>query len=126
MSHQFQFNWNLSDECRVLAFPPFFFFANKRLVNHNITTVKVRDMDACELQCYHEPNCVSINFNSTASAMRTYRCDLNNATHRGHDEEFVNTEGYLYRGADVSKQNDSKISLNLAFIVLLSSSADSC
>ena len=62
LSHQFQFNWNLSDECRELAFPSFYFFANKRLENHNITTVRVRDMNACELRCYHEPNCVSINF----------------------------------------------------------------
>ena len=80
-------------------------------MNHNITTVKVRDMNACELRCYHEPNCVSINFNYTASAKGTYRCDLNNATHRGHDEEFEDTEGYLYRGADVSSSCSSPPSL---------------
>ena len=102
LSHQFQFNWNLSGECRELAFPSFYFFANKRLENHNIITVRVRDMSACELRCYHEPNCVSINFHNTANAKGTYRCDLNNATHRGHDVDFVRTEGYLYRGADVS------------------------
>ena len=76
-------------------------------MNHKITTVNVRDMNACELRCYHEPNCVSINFNYTASAKGTYRCDLNNATHRGHDTEFVDTKGYLYRGADVSSSSPS-------------------
>ena len=76
-------------------------------MNHNITTVKVRDIDACELRCFHDPNCVSINFNYTASAEGTYRCDLNNATHRGHDDTFVDTEGFLYRGADVSSSSSS-------------------
>ena len=64
-------------------------------------------MDACELRCYNEPNCVSINFNYTANVQGTYRCDLNNATHVGHDKEFVHTDGYLYRGADVSSSSSS-------------------
>ena len=62
-------------------------------------------MNACELRCYHEPNCVSINFNATASARGTHRCDLNNATHRGHDKDLVHTDGYFYRGADVSSSS---------------------
>ena len=74
-------------------------------------------MNACEMRCYHEPNCVSINFNYTASAMGTYRCDLNNATHRGHYDEFVDTEGYSYRGADVSSSPSSP---SLFFRLLLS------
>ncbi|XP_068736542.1 fibrillin-1-like isoform X1 [Montipora capricornis] len=86
---------SLDGNCRELVFPPSFFFVNKRLLNHNITTFQVRDLDACELFCYHNANCVSINFDS-----ETYRCDLNNATHRIHDDEFVDTVGYLYRGAD--------------------------
>ena len=76
-------------------------------------------MNACELRCYHEPNCVSINFNYTASAKGTYRCDLNNATHRGHEKEFVHTEGYLYRGADVSSScSSSSPSLFFSLITL--------
>lgn len=92
---------SVSGECRELAFPAFFFFANKRLVKHNIRTVDVRNMGACELLCYREPNCVSINFQREATAEGKFRCDLNNATHRGHDDEFVDTEGYFYRGAQV-------------------------
>ena len=89
-------------ECRQLAFPSFFFFADKRLVNHPIKNVSVPDLDACELLCYQENNCVSVNFNSQAIAGGTYRCELNNATHRGHDGDFVSTEGFFYHGADVS------------------------
>ena len=84
-----------------MAFPAFYFFAEKRLKNHNITTLQVRDMDACELLCYREPNCVSFNFKAKASAEGTFSCELNNATHREHDGEFVDTKGYFYRGAHV-------------------------
>ncbi|XP_068736549.1 sushi, von Willebrand factor type A, EGF and pentraxin domain-containing protein 1-like [Montipora capricornis] len=80
---------------RELVFPSSFFFADKRLLNHNITTFQVRDLDACELLCYHNANCVSINFE-----IEKYKCDLNNATHIRHDDEFVDTVGYLYCGAD--------------------------
>ena len=51
--------------------------------------------------CYQEPNCVSINFVKKANSEGTFTCELNNATHRGHDDELVNTKDYFYRGAEV-------------------------
>ena len=72
-------------------------------MNHNITTVQVPDMGACELSCYHEPNCVSINFEDRPSDDGTHSCVLNNATHRGHDDEFEDKPGFLYRGTEVSQ-----------------------
>ena len=65
-------------------------------MNHIIRTEQVPDIDLCELLCYQEPNCVSINYHTG-----TNNCELNNVTHRGHDDEVVNMEGFLYRGADV-------------------------
>ena len=32
----------------------------------------------------------------------SYNCELNNSTHLGHDQDFVNAKGYIYRGAEVS------------------------
>ena len=90
-----------------MVFPAFFFFADKRLVNHNITTIQVRDMDACELLCYHEPNCVSINFENKASAEGKYSCDLNNSTHQEHDDDFVEKMGYFYHGAEVRSSSST-------------------
>jgi len=90
----------LNGNCRNLAFPSVFFFANKRLVKHNITAVRVPDMDVCELLCYQEPNCVSVNFKGTSSSDGKYRCELNNATHQGRDGQFKDEEGYFYHGAD--------------------------
>ena len=87
------------DQCRELEFPGSYFFNGERLINHMIRTIKVLDQDSCELQCYKESNCVSINFEFTG----TYNCDLNNATHKEHGEALVKTEGYVYHGTIVSR-----------------------
>ena len=86
----------VSDNCRILAFPPPFFFINKRFVNHTTGTKIVVDFETCKLQCYYEDNCVSVNYH-----VNTKTCELNNATHRWHDNEFKNEDNYLYHGADV-------------------------
>ena len=109
------FHWILSGNCRNLAFPSVFFFANKRLLKHNIKAVKVSDMDVCELLCYQEPNCVSVNFNSTSNSDGKYICELNNATHQGRDGQFQEKEGYFYHGADVSISSKRLLLLLLDF-----------
>ena len=79
----------------------------ERLVNHVIRTIKVLDQDFCELQCYREYNCVSINFDLTG----THNCDLNNATHKEHEKDLVKKEGYVYHGTMVSRTpvNDIRV-----------------
>ena len=75
-------------------------------------------MGTCELLCYHEPNCVSINFkdNENPPGPRAVSCDLNNATHRKHDNEFKDTPGYFYRGTEVN----SSISSSFFYFFLVS------
>ena len=99
--HKNQIFFFLSGECRILAFPSFLFYADKRLLNHTIRTERVQDLSLCELLCYYEPNCVSMNFKTTANTEGTFSCELNNSTHRRHDDEFMDNYGYLYRGAEV-------------------------
>ena len=65
-------------------------------MNHTIRTEQVPNIDLCELLCYQEPNCVSINYDTG-----TNNCELNDATHKRHDDELVNMEGFFYHGADV-------------------------
>ena len=65
-------------------------------MNHTIGTKIVVDIETCKLQCYYEHNCVSVNYH-----VNTKTCELNNATHRWHDNEFKNEDNYLYHGADV-------------------------
>ena len=83
-------------------------------MNHTIKTVGVPNLDTCELLCYQENNCVSVNFNSQVTAGGTYRCELNNAIHLRHGEDFVDKVGYFYHGADVSKKLKS-LDLSLPF-----------
>ena len=90
---------NASDQCRELEFPGSYFFYGERLINHVIRTIKVLDQDSCELQCYLEHNCVSINFQFTG----THNCELNNATHKEHDKDLLKAEGYVYHGTIVSR-----------------------
>ena len=65
-------------------------------MNHTIGTKIVVDIETCKLQCYYEHNCVSVNYH-----VNTKTCELNNATHRWHDNEFKNEDNFLYHGADV-------------------------
>ncbi|CAH3190639.1 unnamed protein product, partial [Porites lobata] len=89
-------------ECRKLKFPASFSFTDKRLKGHTIRTSQVPDIDICELLCYQEPNCVSINFKYEVRSVAegSYNCELNNSTHLGHDQDFVDAKGYVYRGAE--------------------------
>ena len=54
------------------------------------------DFENCKLHCYYDHNCVSVNYH-----VNTKTCELNNATHRWHDNEFKNEDNYLYHAADV-------------------------
>ena len=80
-------------------------FGNRRLTKHIIATVKVVDLDLCELRCYLEPNCVSVNLNVIPDSKGLHECELNNATHRSHDKELMNRDGYIYKGAEVRNVN---------------------
>ena len=88
-----------SGNCRVLAFPSYFLIADKCLEGHTFLIVQhVPDMGLCELLCYNQPNCVSLNYEIQTQK----RCELNNSTHRAHDEDFLERKGCLYHGAIVS------------------------
>ena len=86
----------VSGECRELSFPDSFSFTAKRLQNHAIRTQQVVDVDSCELLCFWESNCVSVNFKK-----KTRSCELNNATHRGYGYHLEDDADYVYHGAEV-------------------------
>ena len=93
------FSFLNSDNCRVLAFPSYFLIADKCLESHTFLIVQhVPDMGLCELLCYNQPNCVSVNYEIQTQR----RCELNNSTHRAHDADFKEREGCLYHGTTVS------------------------
>ena len=80
-------------------------------MNHTIKTLKVRDLDECELRCYYEDNCVSLNFENKMVGNGKYSCELNNSTHGEHEEDFVEASNFLYRGTNVRSLHSNVIQL---------------
>nr|XP_058967977.1 uromodulin-like [Pocillopora verrucosa] len=85
---------------RAMVFPDYYFFAERRLVNHIIETRKVKNFDDCELLCYLNDNCVSLNFKKDPDNNKTVNiCELNNATHLKYDSDLKTEANFYYRGS---------------------------
>ena len=83
-------------------FPDYFFFAEKRLVLHEIETKLVKDLYDCELFCYMNDNCVSANFKKDPEyGVIAHVCELNNATHLEYDTDLITDADFYYRGSKV-------------------------
>ena len=86
-----------------MVFPDYYFFAERRLVNHTIETRKVKNFDDCELLCYLNDKCVSLNFEKDpGNNDSAYICELNNATHLKYDSDLTTDSNFYYRGSKVS------------------------
>ena len=57
--------------------------------------------DFCETLCFMEPTCISYNL-MMKSETGKYKCELNNATHEGHEQDLEENSSYFYRGAKVN------------------------
>ena len=69
-----------------------------------VRTIDVINEDLCSTQCYLEPNCVSYNFKKEKETNGQHKCDLNNDTFEHNNEhagDLVETDTYVYRGAQV-------------------------
>ena len=93
--------FRVSDHCRNLEFREI--FEGKRLINHVIHIADVIKENVCRTLCYMEPNCVSYNFKKSTSQAEDPKCELNNSTHEGHENELKKNRDYKYHGAKVSK-----------------------
>ena len=83
-------------------FPDFYFFAERRLLNHKIETKYVKDLYHCELFCYMNDNCVSANFKKDPeNGVIAHVCELNNATHLEYDTDLMSDADFYYRGSKV-------------------------
>ena len=60
-----------------------------------------------------EPDCVSYNLKKRPSGnYGTHKCELNDATHEGHEEDLVKNASYIYRGVEASVTFNSLCSVN--------------
>ena len=99
---------------RARARNDYYFFAERRLANHTIETRKVKNLDDCELFCYLNDNCVSLNFKkdpgiNPKNDKSGHICELNNATHLKYDSDLTNDAFFYYRGSKVSYQKNLRI-----------------
>ena len=95
-----------------MAFPDYYFFVERCLVNHTIEKKLVNNLNDCELMCYLNDDCVSLNFKKDPEDEEPLHvCELNNATHLKYDSELTSDANFYYRGSKVSYQIDfSKLS----------------
>ena len=91
-----------------MLFPDYYFFAERRLVNHTIEEKHVNNLDDCELLCYLNDDCVSLNFKKDPDdnepvhicELVHYRQDL--ATHLKYDSDLTTDANFYHRGSKVS------------------------
>ena len=88
---------------RAMVFPDYYFFAERYLVNHTIEKKRVNNLDDCELMCYLNDDCVSLNFKKDPEDEEPpHLCELNNATHLKYDSDLTTDANFYYRGSKVS------------------------
>ena len=90
--------FELLDECRILAFPPTLSFVRQRLVNHTTANISVIDRDTSEYFCNLDHNCASINFSFGENGAEAHNCELNNSTGKEYDKDLVKVANYVYHG----------------------------
>ena len=88
-----------------MLFPQYYFFAERRLMNHSIRTVLAEDLDQCELLCYLNDDCVSLNIKKDRKNGK-HECELNNSTHLEDDIDLITDAVFYYRGSKVSNNSN--------------------
>ena len=92
-----------SESDRKMLFPDHYFFAERRLVNHMIEEKRVKNLDDCELLCYLNDDCVSLNFKKDPDDNEpVHICELNNATHLKYASDLTTDINLYHRGSKVS------------------------
>lgn len=70
-------------------------------MGHLIRTTLSLDLGSCQVKCYSEPNCVSINVGPSEEG--SHRCELNNATAENQASPVLQPrKDYTYLGIEVN------------------------
>lgn len=67
---------------------------DKVLVGHVVKSYVVNSKDDCELKCYMEEDCMSINLGLDEGGR--YLCELSNSDHELHPEDLQRRHGFTY------------------------------
>ena len=74
-----------ADACRHLHF--FYPVPGKALVGHVFETMEVETGEQCEIRCYRDHKCLSVNLGPYQVNERV--CEISNSDHIRHPEDFV-------------------------------------
>ena len=88
------------ENCRDLVFSTTRLFDGKRLINYVILAAEVKDKQFCAALCFMENECFSYN-TKTRIINGKLKCELNNATHEGHENDLLDDPDYFYCAAEV-------------------------
>ena len=88
----------VADKCRRILFNvP---IQHKALTGRLIRTVETLNPGSCQVKCYNEPNCVSINVGPLDRGR--HKCELNNDTVENQASSFLQTrKDYTFFGIEV-------------------------
>jgi len=93
-----------ADVCRhMLFFPP---VAGKALVGHAFKTTQVETSDQCEIKCYGDNKCLSVNLGPYQ--VNGHACELSKSDHIRNPEDLVPRPGYIYKGTEVMRYTEYK------------------
>lgn len=86
--------------CRNLEFTGTRTFKGKRFTNHVMRIAYVKGQEFCEVLCFLDDYCFSYNFKTKTEGGKQ-KCELNNATHEGHEREVKEDVEYEYYAVEV-------------------------
>ena len=75
--------------------------AEKALIGHVFKTVQVETGDQCEIRCYGDHQCLSVNLGPYQDY--GHACELSKSDHVRHPDDLVPRPGYLYKGTKVMR-----------------------
>jgi len=88
-----------ADSCRNLKFKPS--IGGSSLIGHVIKTLMTESKNHCELKCYMEDDCISINFGPSLKEGK-YLCELSDSDHEIHPEDLKPRTEFLYGPSQAS------------------------
>ena len=86
------------DECRTLLFE-FSVEGSALVVDHVISVHVTESSEDCELKCYLEDDCMSINTGPMGDG--TYYCELSDSDHALHPRDLENRKDVINRSVQV-------------------------
>lgn len=75
--------------------------AGKALAGHVFETIQVKSSEQCEIRCYRDHQCFSVNLGPYQ--VNGHACELSKSDHVRNPDDLVLRPGYIYKGTEVRR-----------------------